>query len=203
MTLVQKAEKFVFYLFRDKVSDAHIYHNFQHTSRVFLAVKILVENLQVSDNDAEILYLTSWFHDTGYSVSEQNHEQKSAEIARDFLVNENFPEEKIKKVERLIQGTCMAHNPTDLLEEIIKDADTSHFADANYLGICELLRAEWEITLNKTFSDLEWNTLNRDMLLNKHRYYTDYAKENWQRQKEENITGIQKRIVKFSIPKNF
>lgn len=200
MTLVQKAEKFVFSLFRDKVSDAHIYHNFQHTSRVFLAVKILVENLQVSDSDAEILYLTSWFHDTGYSVSEQNHEQKSAEIARDFLVNESFPEEKIKEVERLVQATCMAHTPTDLLEEIIKDADTSHFADANYLGICELLRAEWEITLNKTFSDLEWNTLNRDMLLNKHRYYTDYAKENWQRQKEENITGIQKRIVKFSTP---
>src|SRR5690606_18921117 len=191
MNIVLKAEQFVFELFKDKVSDAYIYHNFQHTSRVFLAVKVLVENLQVSDNDAEFLYLATWFHDTGYSVSEQDHEQQSMEIAREFLTKENYTVEKIKEVQRLIKATSVGHHPIDLLEEIIKDADTSHFADINYLGICELLRAEWEITLNKTYSDLEWNTLNRDLLLNKHRYYTNYAKENWQKQKDENIVALQ------------
>ena len=173
MNIVLKAEQFVFELFKDKVSDAYIYHNFQHTSRVFLAVKVLVENLQVSENQAEVLYLATWFHDTGYSVSDQDHEQQSTEIAREFLTKENYPVEKIKEVQRLIKATSVGHHPIDLLEEIIKDADTSHFADINYLGICELLRAEWEITLNKTYSDLEWNTLNRDLLLNKHRYYTN------------------------------
>lgn len=202
MNIVLKAEQFVFELFKDKVSDAYIYHNFQHTSRVFLAVKVLVENLQVSDNDAEFLYLATWFHDTGYSVSEQDHEQQSMEIAREFLTKENYPVEKIKEVQRLIKATSVGHHPIDLLEEIIKDADTSHFADVNYLGICELLRAEWEITLNKTYSDLEWNTLNRDLLLNKHRYYTNYAKENWQKQKDENIVALQKRIFKLLSPES-
>lgn len=197
MNIVLKAEQFVFELFKDKVSDAYIYHNFQHTSRVFLAVKVLVENLQVSENQAEVLYLATWFHDTGYSVSDQDHEQQSTEIAREFLTKENYPVEKIKEVQRLIKATSVGHHPIDLLEEIIKDADTSHFADINYLGISELLRAEWEITLNKTYSDLEWNTLNRDLLLNKHRYYTNYAKENWQKQKDENIVALQKRIFKL------
>lgn len=202
MNIVLKAEQFVFELFKDKVSDAYIYHNFQHTSRVFLAVKVLVENLQVSENQAEVLYLATWFHDTGYSVSEQDHEQQSTEIAREFLTKENYPVEKIKEVQRLIKATSVGHHPIDLLEEIIKDADTSHFADINYLGICELLRAEWEITLNKTYSDLEWNTLNRDLLLNKHRYYTNYAKENWQKQKDENIVALQKRIFKLLSPES-
>lgn len=197
MILINKAEQYVFELFKDKVSDAYIYHNFQHTSRVFLAVKVLVENLQVSENQAEVLYLATWFHDTGYSVSDQDHEQQSTEIAREFLTKENYPVEKIKEVQRLIKATSVGHHPIDLLEEIIKDADTSHFADINYLGISELLRAEWEITLNKTYSDLEWNTLNRDLLLNKHRYYTNYAKENWQKQKDENIVALQKRIFKL------
>ena len=202
MNIVLKAEQFVFELFKDKVSDAYIYHNFQHTSRVFLAVKVLVENLQVSENQAEVLYLATWFHDTGYSVSDQDHEQQSTEIAREFLTKENYPVEKIKEVQRLIKATSVGHHPIDLLEEIIKDADTSHFADINYLGISELLRAEWEITLNKTYSDLEWNTLNRDLLLNKHRYYTNYAKENWQKQKDENIVALQKRIFKLLSPES-
>lgn len=47
-------------------------------------------------------------------------------------------------------------------------------------------------------SDLEWNIGNRNLLLNKHRFYTGYAKENWQRQKEENIVNLQKRITKLS-----
>lgn len=202
MNIVLKAEQFVFELFKDKVSDAYIYHNFQHTSRVFLAVKVLVENSQVSEEEAEVLYLATWFHDTGYSVSEQNHEQQSREIAREFLTQENYPEEKIKEVQRLIKATCVGHLPIDLLEEIIKDADTSHFADVNYLGISELLKAEWEVTLNKTYSDVEWSTLNRDLLLNKHRYYTNYAKENWQKQKEENIVALQKRITKLLSPES-
>jgi len=202
MNIVLKAEQFVFELFKDKVSDAYIYHNFQHTSRVFLAVKILVENLQVSESEAETLYLATWFHDTGYSVSEQNHEHQSTEIARAFLSQENYSEEKIKEVQRLIRATVVGHLPINLLEEIIKDADTSHFADLNYLGISELLRAEWEITLDKTYSDLEWSTLNRDLLLNKHRYYTNYAKENWQKQKDENIVALQKRIFKLLSPES-
>ncbi len=200
MNIVLKTEQFVFELFKDKVSDVYIYHNFQHTSRVFLAVKVLVENLQVSESEAEVLYLATWFHDTGYSISEQNHEQQSAEIAQNFLAQENYPEQKIKEVQRLIKATSVGHNPIDLLEEIIKDADTSHFADINYLGISELLRAEWEFTLDKKYTDLEWSTLNRDLLLNKHRYYTNYAKENWQKQKDENIVALQKRIFKLLSP---
>lgn len=202
MNIVLKAEQFVFELFKDKASDAYIYHNFQHTSRVFYAVKVLVENLGISESDAEVLYLAAWFHDTGYSVSEHDHELKGGEVAREFLAQENYPEDKIKEVVRLIKATFVGHHPVDLLEEVIKDADTSHFADTNYLGISELLRAEWELTQKQIYSDLEWNTLNRDLLLNKHRYYTHYAKENWQRPKDENIVALQKRIFKLLSPES-
>lgn len=144
MDIVLKAEQHVFELFKDKVSEAHIYHNFLHTSRVFLATKKLVENLSVSENEAELLYLASWFHDTGFSICDETNENKGAAIARNFLLENNYPEEKIKEVERLILATSLGHKPIDLSEEIIKDADTSHFADENYIGISELLRAEWE-----------------------------------------------------------
>lgn len=202
MTIVQKAENFVFSHFKNKVSEAHIYHNFLHTSRVFLATKFLVDNLSISEDKSEILYLASWFHDTGFSVCDETNENKGAQIARDFLVQNNYPDEKITEVERLILATSIDHEPTDVLEKIIKDADTSHFADENYIGISELLRVEWEQTQCKVMTDLEWNIGNRNLLLNKHRYYTDYAKENWQKPKEENIINLQKKITKLSSDVN-
>ena len=126
MNIVQKAEQHVFEIFKNRVSDAHIYHNFLHTSRVFLASKLLADNLAIPSSDKEVLQLAAWFHDTGFSICDEQNESKGAAIARDFLSKENYPEDKITEVERLIMATCMTHLPTDLLEEIIKDADTSH-----------------------------------------------------------------------------
>src|SRR5690349_8545405 len=149
MTIVQKAEKFIFELFKDKVSGVHLYHNFQHIFRVTNAAIELGKAAEISDAELEILTLAGWFHDVGYSISDQNHEEKGAEMTAEFLLQENYPAEKIKEVQRIILATQVHHHPSDSLEEIIKDADTSHFADENYIGISELLRAEWELTQNK------------------------------------------------------
>lgn len=200
MTLIQSAENYVFDLLKDNLSDRYIYHNFNHTFRVYQSAETLLYHINLSDREKQNLFLATWFHDTGYTVSNENHEEQSCHIARNFLTEKNVPETDIKEVERLILATKLGHNPVDILEEIIKDADTSHFANENYSGICELLRSEWELTQNKTFSDLEWNMTNRDMLLNKHRYYTSYAKENWQKQKEQNIIAVQRKIAKLSTP---
>lgn len=200
MNIVLKAEQFVFDLFKDKVSASHIYHNFLHTSRVYLATKELVENLEINNDEAEIVYLAAWFHDCGFSVCEDCNEGNGAQIARQFLTENQYPEDKIKEVERLILATYMPQEPVDLLEQIIKDADTSHFADENYIGIAELLRAEWELIQNREISEMDWFTENRNLLLNHHRFYTTYAKENWQKQKEINIIALQKKLTKLNDP---
>ncbi len=200
MNIVQKAENFIFELFKDKVSDLHLYHNFQHIFRVTQAAIEIGKASNVSEEEIEILTLAGWLHDAGYSVSDENHEERSAEIAGEFLRNENYPPEKIKEVQRIIIATQAHHHPVDLLEEIIKDADTSHFAEENYAGISELLRAEWELTHNQFYTDTEWAELNRNLLLNCHRFYTDYAKNNWSKGKDENIVYLQKRIQKLNSP---
>ena len=200
MTIVQKAEKFVFDLFKDNVSDVHLYHNFQHIFYVTQSAIELGRNTNISDEQLEILTLAGWLHDVGYSISAEDHEEKSAEIAGEFLEKENYPTEKIQEVKRIILATKLNHEPSDLLEEIIKDADSAHFANENYVGISELLRAEWELTNGKEYSDMEWAELNRNMLLNSHRFFTEYAKENWNKLKTENIVSLQKRIQKFRNP---
>lgn len=196
--ITQKAENYIFELFKDKVSDDYLYHNFQHIFRVTRAANILGKAHGLSDEDMEVLILAAWFHDSGYSDSGENHEVKSAKIAEEFLGKENYPNEKIKEVQRIILATQPQHEPVDLLEKIIKDADTSHFSEGNYQSIAELLKAEWELTENTFYTDEEWALLNRNLLSKGHRYYTDYAKENWAKGKEENIAALQKKIQKIN-----
>src|SRR5690606_29744297 len=62
--------------------------------------------------------------------------------------------------------------------------------------ISDTLRKEWELTNVRCFSNDEWNLGNIDMLKNKHKYYTDYAKENWEPLKEKNIKKIEKKLEK-------
>ena len=66
MNIVQKAESYVFGLFKDKLSPDYIYHNFNHTLRVVNNVRIIAEAEGLNEEDTETLMMAAWFHDTGY-----------------------------------------------------------------------------------------------------------------------------------------
>lgn len=196
MSILQKAKDYVEILFKDKLSSVYFYHNFIHTTYTVNKAEEIMRSTPVSAEDQEKVLLALWFHDVGYIKCAQNHEENGVEIMKDFLSKENFSEEYINKVARLILATQITHQPKDLLEEIVKDADCSHFASHDYNDIADALRKEWELTNVRCFSNDEWNEGNLDMLKNKHRFYTAYAKENWQPLKEKNIRKIGKKLEK-------
>lgn len=197
MSVVQKAESYVFNLFKDKLSPDYIYHNFNHTLRVVNNVKLIASQEGIGGEDYEVLVLAAWLHDTGYVISDNEHEEESCKLAAEFLRGNNYPEDKINLVESLIRITKLGVEPQTHLEKIIKDADCSHFADKNYCNLSELLRAEWKLTHNKEFTDEEWATVNRHVLSVKHRFFTDYAQQNLQPLKEKNLADIQVALSKL------
>ncbi|MEW5675626.1 Pycsar system effector family protein [Flavobacterium enshiense] len=198
MNIIQNAEDFVFNLLKESLPDSYTYHNFNHTQKVVTASKNLIQHENINSMEAEIILIAAWFHDTGYTKGFQSHENESITIAKDFLKNHNKDSEFIDKVSRLIKATEVNHHPQNISEKIIKDADYWHFANEDYLSICQLLREEWRLTQNKIFTDLEWATENRHILVNCHRYFTDYAKENWQLLKDKNIFQLHNEIKKLS-----
>ena len=125
-TLVEKTDNFVSELFTKKLPETCIYHNYTHTKRVFKSTKEIIDSTSISEEDAFILLLTALLHDTGYSESLDNHEEHSVSISENFLKEQNASQEVIDKVSKLIRATKMDHEPTDLLEKIIRDADASH-----------------------------------------------------------------------------
>ncbi len=90
------------------------YHNLHHTREVVKLVKELAENSDVGDADLEILLIAAWFHDIGYPDSIQLHEEKSAEMAAEFLEKKSYPPENITTVKKLILSTKVPQKPENL-----------------------------------------------------------------------------------------
>lgn len=196
MDILHKAKDYVETLFKDKLSSVYFYHNFIHTTYTVNKAEEILKNTPVSEEDREKVLLALWFHDTGYIECAQNHEERGIEILKEFLKNENYPENYIDDVSNLILATKIDREPGNLLEKIVKDADCSHFASHDYNDISDALRKEWELTNVKCYSNDEWNAGNLEMLKNKHHYYTEYAKENWDPLKKKNIKKIEKKLEK-------
>ncbi|MEO0571430.1 MAG: Pycsar system effector family protein, partial [Bacteroidota bacterium] len=79
------------------------------------------------------------------------------------------------------------HVPTNLMEEIIRDADASHFSQKSYWETTDFLKEELELLGVATYSQKEWRDINIKMFRNEHQFHTEYAKENWESGKEKNL----------------
>ncbi|MGS4345651.1 Pycsar system effector family protein [Myroides odoratus] len=202
MTILQKVEEYIFQLYKDTLSQQYTYHNFNHTTRVVNGLEEILTHIQVSEKEAMNLKLAAWFHDIGYTQSCTEHEKHGAILAETFLRQHGIPTEDIQVIQALIFATELHHIPTNLLECIIKDADFAHLADDNYMEVSHLLLQEMAVTCNLSYTEAEWNQQNLNFLLYKHRFYTDYARQQWQPKKQQNIFTISDRIEKDKKKKN-
>ncbi len=189
MDILKISEDYAKNLLKDKLSSAYTYHNLDHTIQVVDKIKILAKEENISPEDTENLLLAGWFHDLGYVDNADNHEEESRKIASDFLKQHQFPEERIAKIGELILATDKFYKPKNHLEEVIKDADLYHLASDDYFRICENLRQEIKEVHHQKFSKLKWAELNISFFA-KHQFYTKFAKENWQPEKEKNVEKI-------------
>lgn len=196
---LSKIENYVFNLFKDNLSLDFTYHNFMHTVKVVEAIKILCTNEQILVETQEQLIVAGWFHDTGYTKTVQGHEDESAKIANEYLKSANFSEDFIANVETYILSTKINYTPRNIEESIIKDADNYHLGQEEYPKISELLRDEIAKICKKEFSDYEWNLENRNFFLNVHHFYTDSAKDLWQKGKENNLIYTQNKIKEIEL----
>lgn len=194
--IIDKASEYAKNLLTTKLDKNYLYHNLIHTERVVNAAKVICEALQVSPTEQEIILLAAWLHDLGYTQGSQGHEETSCEIAKSFLREQNYDATKTETVIQVIMATKMDHKPTNLMEEIIKDADSYHFSDENFSKISELLQQELQLLGIADFSIEQWRAKNIEVLNNKHQYYTSFAKENWGIGKLNNINDLIRKTQK-------
>lgn len=190
--IIDKTKVFVTELLINTLDPKYTYHNLKHTERVVKSTKELLEVSTLNETDKEILILTAWLHDTGYTKGSNNHEESSSAIAKTFLAKHNYDSVKIEKVLAYIMATKRYYIPKNVNEKIVRDADSSHFGQKSYAETCELLRTELKALDIVDFSNKEWRDANIEMFKKEHTFYTDYALENWQDQKNKNLKKLTK-----------
>jgi predicted metal-dependent HD superfamily phosphohydrolase len=194
MKLVKIAESYVIELFKNLLEFEYQFHNLGHTQSVVNAAELLCKKELCTDFETENILIATWFHDTGYTICKDNHEVESCKFARQFLDEQNVGNERIEKIESLIMATIFNYVPKNKLEKIVCDADYNHLAKLEYFSICSNLRKEWKLGEVKEFSDLEWAKENLSLLQDKHKFYTEYAIENWNPLKQKNIDNLKEQI---------
>jgi predicted metal-dependent HD superfamily phosphohydrolase len=167
-----------------------VYHSQAHTEFVVSKAAEIARYYQLNDRDFFIVIAAAWFHDTGYYPgSSTDHELRGADIAKAFLSKKGVDEAIIQQVQGCIMATMMPQRPTNLLEQILCDADLYHLGTDQFAATNKKMRKELESHWNKKISKQEWRLKTLEML-ESHSYHTDYAKNLLQQQKDENIQRL-------------
>jgi HD superfamily phosphodiesterase len=191
--LIVKAQEYVNNYYSTKINKDLLFHSIKHIQRTVKSVQLLTEESGINREDTEILILAAWFHDTGYSHAYERHERKSAEIARDFLRENEYPEDKIEKVMHCIWATDLSYKPKNILEEVLRDADVIHIGKKSFFKRNKELRKEWEKTQGRKYTDEEW--LQSDIkFLTEHEFQTDFARKTFGEQKNANLMLLEQKL---------
>ncbi len=195
---LQEAEAVVNDLLQNKLSKEIRFHTLQHTKEVVAACQILADYGHLNENDRFALYLSAWFHDTGYIKGDsQDHEEVSVRLAKEFMAGKAIPEEVQEKVAGCIRATCMPQNPGTPLEQLICDADLFHLGTDAFSEKSRLLRQELNEFGDNDVSKKDWRKINI-RFLTRHQYFTAYGKEKLQPVKQEHLDELMKKDDKNS-----
>lgn len=168
----------------------HYYHHYEHTLEVMYRSLYLWQKENLSQSDLELLAIASLFHDTGFIIQYDKNELIWAWIAKNYLNSILFSKEKIHIIEKLIEATIVERQPDNLLESIIKDADTDNLGRIDFFDKWARLKKEIETIKNIKILNPDWYHYSLKFLKS-HKFYSNSELVEREQIKEENIWKLE------------
>ncbi|MCB0664421.1 MAG: HD family phosphohydrolase [Saprospiraceae bacterium] len=191
--LTTKAELFARNFAQENIERSYLFHSIEHFEETVAAAINIGQDYQLKENDLEDLVIAMWFHDLGFYDGWKNHEERSAALAEKFMQDHMISPDRIEKVKEYILATRQSAEPKNLIEQIVRDADTAHIGDKKYFATLGRLRGEWETNGDRKFTEKEWIKLNLNFL-GSHKFYTTIAKNKYGDRKRKNLLKLQKQL---------
>jgi len=150
------------------------YHNVKHTVDVVTEVELIGWAEGCSDEEILLLKTAALFHDAGHTVSYDDHEYQGTLLAHEMLPAYGYSNEQIERICGIIMSTKLPPRPSDILEQIICDADLDYLGRSDFIPVSntlfEELKAQDKITnLN------DWNRM-QVKFISGHQYFTATAR---------------------------
>jgi HD superfamily phosphodiesterase len=158
------------------------YHDISHTLDVEEQILIIAAAEGITNQEElEDLQLAALYHDTGFIQRHTNHEFVSCDLARKYLPEFGLSSERIDNICNIIMATKFPHNPHNLLEMIMCDADLDYLGRDDFAETSEKLRNEL-IAYHIINPETDWYLFQINFF-NKHKFFTKTSKEKREAQK--------------------
>lgn len=167
------------------------YHNLAHTLDVLeQAQKIAREEGVKNEHDLMLLKTAAVFHDSGFLFVYKGHEEKSCEIAAEYL-KDMITAPDLQKIYGMIRATKIPQTPHNLLEQIICDADLDYLGRDDFEPISKNLYEEF-MSYNIIPEDCVWDHI-QIKFFETHRYFTKTAIEKRDQKKSKHLAILKER----------
>lgn len=189
----EEAKEFILNKLRKELPGHLSYHSIGHVEDVLQAATNLALEERVNEHDLLLLQTAALFHDSGFLFGAAEHERKSCELAQEFLPQFGYNNEEIAKICGMIMATKIPQMPTNLLEQILADADLDYLGRDDFFTIGNGLYEElamFGIINNKD----DWNKLQIRFLEN-HHYFTETAIRLRKAKKDEYLNLIKAQLA--------
>jgi HD superfamily phosphodiesterase len=190
------AQKFILKKMEEELPGHLFYHGLHHTRDVFsAAVLIAKEEGITSATELSLIKTASLYHDSGFTIDYQNHEESGCDLARKTLPEFGFTPDEIEIVCGMIMATKIPQSPKNKLEEILCDADLDYLGRDDFYEIGDTLFSELKF-YNKVKDEQQWNKI-QVSFLNSHQYYTNFGKTYREEQKQVYLRDLIKVIEAY------
>ena len=188
----RSAKKYIINRLKKELPKNLSYHSVEHVKDVFKASKEIASIEDVKGEELKLLLTAALFHDSGFLISQKDHEATSCEIAREHLPGFNYSDEQIERICGMIMATKIPQTPKNHLEEIICDADLDYLGRKDFFDIGNKLFSELSIYGIINTED-EWNQLQVRFLEN-HHYFTQTSLSFRKPQKDKHLEIIKEKL---------
>jgi len=184
--LVQEAQAYIEPKLTTELDPRLTYHTLVHTAYVVKQARNLADDAHLGPAQTEELLLAAWFHDTGYLDTYDGHEYKSMARAETWLREKKYDPARIEVIKNLIRATHRDEPANTELEKMLVDADMSNLAADDFRARAELIRNEWELALDKSYTTPDWAELQLNFML-AHKYQSEAGKARYKKCLKQNI----------------
>ena len=103
--LLKQVSGYVTSFFTKETDTRLTYHNYTHTWEMMDVANRIMTGYTIDDHSRFIIQSAIWFYDTGYAIPGNNdHKNKSADLAAVFLKNAGADENDIAALANALEG---------------------------------------------------------------------------------------------------
>lgn len=191
------AKQYILAKLRDELSDRLKYHGLHHTLDVLKMASEICEREGVSEQEQVLVKTAALFHDSGFIKNKHaGHEAEGCIMVREVLPGFGYKPEDIERICAMIMATKIPQSPSNLLEEILCDADLDYLGREDFFTIGRTLFEELQ-DYDLIQGEQSWNRL-QVSFLNAHRFFTDTNKSLREPVKRSYLEDLQELVATYA-----